>query len=302
MGSGTQLGEMFGKTRSMSPSWGMRQGRFREMASMPGFAATFVQRFGVQHGLRNPPMRKSLLRADWEEMAAHFEWLSSGMPQFASRFAQHFTSAFPMANWLSSYVASPAGLHRAAIFAWKRLWPVAFEVEELKNGLVLTCTLEPGERPCEPFFRLVGEVERQLPTIVGAPIARVVAETSGTFGEYLVTFAEHKTAHWRVEYEPEVIFSSFATMGVTLAPRAVPVQWRLTEAESRVVLELVGGASLREVAGTLGIEYETARSHVKRAMAKAGVSRQVELVAAVLGGRAAAGQDAGSPRTRRRES
>jgi len=52
----------------------------------------------------------------------------------------------------------------------------------------------------------------------------------------------------------------------------------LTPAEGRVADALLEGMEIREAAGRLGTTLETARLHVKRILAKTGVSRQAELV------------------------
>ncbi len=59
-------------------------------------------------------------------------------------------------------------------------------------------------------------------------------------------------------------------------------RYGLTPAESRMVACVVGGATVGATAGHLGISLNTARTHLKRAMAKAGVSRQAELVRLLL--------------------
>jgi DNA-binding CsgD family transcriptional regulator len=56
----------------------------------------------------------------------------------------------------------------------------------------------------------------------------------------------------------------------------------LTRAESRMVAHLVGGATVSATADHLGITLNTARTHLKRAMAKTGVSRQADLVRLLL--------------------
>ena len=56
----------------------------------------------------------------------------------------------------------------------------------------------------------------------------------------------------------------------------------LTPAESRLVLRLVAGDSLRSSAAALGIGYETARTTLKAVFHKTGTSRQVELVIVMI--------------------
>jgi DNA-binding CsgD family transcriptional regulator len=58
----------------------------------------------------------------------------------------------------------------------------------------------------------------------------------------------------------------------------------LTRQEARLALALAEGSELKEAAEGLGIGYETARSHLRAALAKAGVRRQGQLVAQVVAG------------------
>jgi DNA-binding CsgD family transcriptional regulator len=55
-----------------------------------------------------------------------------------------------------------------------------------------------------------------------------------------------------------------------------------TNAEARLVVALVDGASLREAAAALGVRYETARTTLKSAFGKLGVTSQARLIARVL--------------------
>src|SRR5262245_35879201 len=56
----------------------------------------------------------------------------------------------------------------------------------------------------------------------------------------------------------------------------------LTPAEARLVVRLITGESLRPCANTLGIKYETVRTHLKSVFQKTGTHRQAELVTVVL--------------------
>lgn len=58
----------------------------------------------------------------------------------------------------------------------------------------------------------------------------------------------------------------------------------LTRREAELVDRLARGERLREAAALLGIGYETARTHLARAMSKAGVRCQASLVRTVLSG------------------
>ncbi len=253
---------------------------------IPAVAATFLVRFGQQQGLRAPP-RTHGLYASWEDMAALLEWANAGIEAFPARYAEHLIHTFPMIRWLSLHVVSPRGLHRAALFAWRRIWrAVELEAAELENGVIVRASLTPGATPCETYFRLAAEVERRLPTLIAEPQARVVAQVSGVGGQYHVTFAPRRNARRAGDGDepaPELIFNSLARAGLMLSPPTAPLAWGLTDAEGRVVNKLVDGQTLRQAAEDLGIGYETARTHLKRAMAKAGVRRQVELITAAIG-------------------
>lgn len=58
----------------------------------------------------------------------------------------------------------------------------------------------------------------------------------------------------------------------------------LTPQEARLALLLAEGHELKEAAESLGIGYETARTHLRSTLAKAGVRRQGQLVAQVVAG------------------
>ncbi|HEY0801615.1 MAG TPA: helix-turn-helix transcriptional regulator [Steroidobacteraceae bacterium] len=69
-----------------------------------------------------------------------------------------------------------------------------------------------------------------------------------------------------------------SSSGRRAAPRP-PVRWSLTDAESRVIQQLATGLRTSEIALRLGVSVHTIRTHVKRAMAKAGAHSQAALVA-----------------------
>jgi DNA-binding CsgD family transcriptional regulator len=60
-----------------------------------------------------------------------------------------------------------------------------------------------------------------------------------------------------------------------------PAHWELTSAEVRVVQSLATGLRPSEMATSLGLSVHTIRTHLKRAMTKAGVHSQAALVARV---------------------
>jgi DNA-binding CsgD family transcriptional regulator len=68
-----------------------------------------------------------------------------------------------------------------------------------------------------------------------------------------------------------------------LAARSARERFRFTHAESHVADHLSRGLTVPQIAVQLGISIETVRCHLKQAYAKAGVHRQAELVAVMLG-------------------
>ena len=56
----------------------------------------------------------------------------------------------------------------------------------------------------------------------------------------------------------------------------------LTPTETRLVVRLIAGESLRSCAQALGIQYETVRSYVKSVFQKTKTHRQAELVLVVI--------------------
>jgi DNA-binding CsgD family transcriptional regulator len=59
-------------------------------------------------------------------------------------------------------------------------------------------------------------------------------------------------------------------------------QFGLTPAEAVLARELLNGDGIDAAAGRIGISVPTARTHLRRVLAKTGASRQAELVRLVL--------------------
>ncbi|MNR04727.1 hypothetical protein D3C85_1207120 [compost metagenome] len=71
----------------------------------------------------------------------------------------------------------------------------------------------------------------------------------------------------------------------TIAPREILRQvFDFTPSEATLAMELANGLSVDEAAELLGIRRNTARTHLRAIFAKAGVSRQAELVRLILNG------------------
>lgn len=90
-------------------------------------------------------------------------------------------------------------------------------------------------------------------------------------------------ANVAVDTPTAAIYLSGGSMpAVTLRPEPLRELFGFTQAEARLAIRLASGDSLAEAAENLGVSLNTVRTHLQRAVAKAGVNRQAELVALVL--------------------
>jgi DNA-binding CsgD family transcriptional regulator len=226
----------------------------------------------------------SRVRIPWDEAALLFDRLERCDPEALSAYADYYLHEVPVIRWISLYVHTEGALYPLIFFAWARVWPaLRFEHERTNRGWLLRARIAPEHRACGAFLRLVTQILIRLPRIVGGSDAHVEA--------YI---ADARTAQWGIIVRPEpgmpdpkcapaTIFA-MVELDLKAGPAAtrIPEAWSLTPSESRVALELACGRSLREIAVALGVGEETVRTHAKRAMAKAGVHRQAELVARIL--------------------
>jgi DNA-binding CsgD family transcriptional regulator/PAS domain-containing protein len=81
-----------------------------------------------------------------------------------------------------------------------------------------------------------------------------------------------------------ILFISDPQSTVSYDPALIGHLYGLSPAESRVAALLASGYRLEEVAGQLGIAYETVRKHLKQIFGKTGVYRQAELVRMLVSG------------------
>lgn len=223
-------------------------------------------------------------RVDYPTAVELLERLERCHPRALALLAEHYAEAFPLVTWVASYVTSAQTLYRLAAHGWSRIWPVRITVvEEEKRQLHLAAHFLRKEDAAPVLFRLMTHALRALPLRVGQRAARVDAEAQGGMAmSWHVRLAGDSLPPDPVA--PEVLFDALQRGPLAqLAPQpAVPAEWRLTAGESAVVLRIVAGKSVREIAAELELSPETVRTHLKRAMAKAGVHRQAELVTAVL--------------------
>ncbi|MGH0032919.1 MAG: helix-turn-helix transcriptional regulator [Myxococcota bacterium] len=87
------------------------------------------------------------------------------------------------------------------------------------------------------------------------------------------------------------IFVADPAAGRLHDPEVLGAVYSLTHSEAELVRLLAQGLSLEEAADARGVSMNTARSHLKRAFAKTGTSRQGELVRLVISGVGSMGEE-----------
>ena len=143
-------------------------------------------------------------------------------------------------------------------------------------------------------------VNAKLHDIVG----RACARATGSLGssEFVITGADRRLAVQALPIAPNLrslmfrgattfyspaILALVVVRELTSAPQdigtALQSRFRLTASEVRVALALSGGGSMVEIADRLGLQYETARTHLKAAFAKTKTHNQRELLALIVG-------------------
>jgi DNA-binding CsgD family transcriptional regulator/PAS domain-containing protein len=109
----------------------------------------------------------------------------------------------------------------------------------------------------------------------GFPTRLTAPQTAARFAHVLpLTGGEYRT-----RLRPEAIAAVF--IGVSDEPgdaRAMAAAYRLTPAETRVLVSVLAGSTVAQAAGALGIAESTAKTHLGKIFAKTGVSRQADLV------------------------
>ncbi len=142
-------------------------------------------------------------------------------------------------------------------------------------------------------------VNARLREIVGRACARVTGSLGSS--EFVIPGADRRLAVQALPIAPNLkslMFRGAATFyspailalvvvrELTSAPSdvgtALQSRFRLTASEVRLALALSGGGSMVEIADRLGLQYETARSHLKAAFAKTKTHNQRELLALIV--------------------
>lgn len=131
--------------------------------------------------------------------------------------------------------------------------------------------------------QLRGLVERASSGSAGDIGAAVMTVNRGEFVRPLsimVTPLQLTREHG--ESEVAVIFIRDLEVRQTVAPEILGELFGLTPAEARVVVELVKGKRLQEVADDIGVSLNTVRNQLKQIFSKTNTGRQSELISLVL--------------------
>ncbi|MBX3188595.1 MAG: hypothetical protein KF819_16380 [Labilithrix sp.] len=263
--------------------------------TLPGFIVLTILRFAKKHDCATRRLLAGLPRdleaamrrgecAAWDDVAVLFTRLDSLARDVPSRFADFYVEDCPIPAMVGTYLVSPAELYRAAFHGWTHGWPMLnFQSRETSKGWIVKARIEPPLRECEAFFRILTEILRRLPRVLSCADAIVEPELSRRSARWSVRVAEKQPL--AKEPSPDDVFSAVRAQvfSAEVAGARVPPAWGLTPTEERVVRSIAAGLSIRETAADLGVKTETARTHLKRAMSKAGVHRQVELVRQLIG-------------------
>jgi DNA-binding CsgD family transcriptional regulator len=233
-------------------------------------------------------------RVDWNELATFLNRVGETL---TLEQQERLGDAFPTENALmvaTARVVMPPKLFYRAIasmgemsFRHMRCSGEAIDERHVRTSM----SIDRHHTGCLPFFRgSVGEF-RTISDLWGIGPSVVEAEVTPWGGTYFVTLPEAaRGIAWphvaqRVAREFVKAAEHLFASGDSKPPTDVLALQRthgLTRAEARVVSRLAVGLDLPTIAAELGVGVETVRSHLKRAYAKTGTSRQAELVRLVL--------------------
>lgn len=263
---------------------------------LPGIIPLTILRFAQREGhdvdrvfahFPVPPrdLHRRSRSARWADVVRLFERLEMEDPAALSRMADHYVTSFPAVSAVAAYVVSVDALYRAFVFAIGRVWKdLLVEAKSAPRLWHVTARVAPCHPPSPALLRMFGEILMKLPKSLGLASATVVSEIDGRVGTYRALLPQDRGTRSDPEDEPDVIVRRALRGAFFAIPEQLylPGEWGLTPAEKRVVTAVVAGKSPRAIAAELEIGIETVRTHLKHAMAKAGATRQAELVARVL--------------------
>jgi DNA-binding CsgD family transcriptional regulator len=256
--------------------------------NVPRIVPSTVRRFAQHEGFDVDALFRGFGRGvfragmHWDECAELFTRLDRAHPEAIARFAEFYVTKFAPVSVLASYLVSVDGVYRFLFFAWPRLWPMlGFRSERTKGGWSLRARLDERCLGSVAFFRLVQEVLRSCPRMVGKGNAVVESTISERTAEWRVRSNAAAAQGAQDDVPPQELFAiAHQEMFGPLEYLAltIPAEWELTPSEDRIVRMIASGMSIDDVGKSLDVGRETVRTHVKHAMSKAGVHRQTELL------------------------
>lgn len=220
-------------------------------------------------------------------------------------FARRWIERHPTFRALSELAASPLawlGLFLPAFAALHALGPFRWRLDS--DRVELDARLAPDLGSSTRWARVVHELVRQAPTVLGAPpleAERVLVSDAGLSATYRTV--PYGSSAARLARRSETPFAAILGAIASLAERVPEVgrvepearasavtpspveafgrRYTLTPAELRVLGLLDSGLRPSEIAGALAIDPTTVRAHLKRIYAKTGTSGQQAVVRSI---------------------
>ena len=220
-------------------------------------------------------------------------------------FARRWIERHPTLRALSELAASPLAWLDLFLPAFAALHPLGpLRWRATPDRLELDARLADHLGSSARWARVVHEIVRQAPTVLGAPPLepeRVAVADSGLGAVYRVVRSGSIAA--RVARRSDTPFAAILGALASLAERAPAVglaepesrassvtpspveafgrRYALTLAELRVLGLLNSGLRPSEIAGVLAIDLTTVRAHLKRVYAKTGTSGQRAVIRSI---------------------
>jgi DNA-binding CsgD family transcriptional regulator len=216
--------------------------------------------------------------------------LSQLMPHFQRALAlqRNLAEVRATADWHAEVVDRlPVGI--AMISATGRVIEVNRRARELlaqADGLTwedgyLSAQLSGESRTLHALIRSAAQTGAGKSAHPGGPIS--VSRPSGRPSFKLLVCPYRPSPHWRgFEAPSATVFITDPEQRLAQSAERLVARYGLTFAEAGLAMRLIQGESIAEAAAALNITEHTARTHLKRAFAKTGTTRQPELVRQLL--------------------
>lgn len=221
-------------------------------------------------------------RVDWDmyvPLVDRFVVRAGGL-DVATRLATDIHLGGGVLDWVLSSRFAPRRLYAQACALAPRAWR-NLEVTLTPDGeaLRIQARLTSGVGS-EAFFHISRSTLESLPAHAGLGRATVVARVVTPMG-----------ATWRVSNPPNPNAEPDAASGSTLASRRrldaqeraaqASEAWRLTPTETLVLVEIMQGASNKDVGLELGMAEATVETHLTRVFRKAGTQGRAAIISRV---------------------